>query len=150
MCCITRVRLGDRINTSLHHLLQRPRHAHAALRIHRLRHQTCDDRVPACREADAGQCRIIVNALRREIDRLIRQGYGECGIVNSLRVEAASHTDIDTETFGLSVPPRHRKVYAMPTAATSDCHRQSPPPQSRFVNAHLQVTNLGTLLDVLG
>lgn len=32
----------------------------------------CDVAAPACRELDAGQCRIIINDLRREIDRLRR------------------------------------------------------------------------------
>jgi hypothetical protein len=114
---------------------------------------------PVHETLDAGQCRIWLNELRREIDRL-RMGL-------DVRPEKVV-VDLSAEAHGLeyvgfyarcgemrenlSEPPTRPKLYAVePLAVMPDRRQPDPveqPPRIRVLN-HYHVTNLGTLLDVL-
>jgi len=65
------VRIEDRFNAIAHDPVRRLIKVHAQS-LARAAHRHSASVAPACCEADAGQCRIIINALRREIDRLLR------------------------------------------------------------------------------
>jgi hypothetical protein len=62
----------NRFNAIASHPVDRMIRVHAKSVIHGRKTARCEATAPVCREADARQCRIIVNALRREIDRLLR------------------------------------------------------------------------------
>lgn len=126
----------------------------------RLCHARCEV-APACREADAFQCRVVINAARREIDVLQRESGQLCNSLQWERWYSAfclqnQSSNVDTLMAGLpsASPPVDRKAYAMPLMdASIPSPSSNPEPLARCINpmnGHLQVTNLGTLLDVLG
>ena len=157
------VRIQDGFHP-IHHHHRHPRgpvetlirvHAHS-LKLARL-HRLCDHtshHCPGrdCHVADVGQFRIILNAARREIEELRRQ----CGVHWKPLIEppGVSPRFIDANPGAeLANPPRHRKAYAMPPVdhGRSVARVESAP--MRLAQQYLSyraVTNLGTLMDVLG
>jgi len=107
---------------------------------------------PASCEADATQCRVVINALRREIDRLqagIVQRYDlatDRADLNSFRCESPT-TVAATPSTDFS----RQSIFGVP--ALSDVGGCSPSDSvsmpSNEIQSWLRVTNLGTLLDVL-
>jgi hypothetical protein len=105
-----------------------------------------------CCESDAGQCRIIVNALRREIDRLMRgidRHRIDSLLVNrEITAHAQNHSQSSAPT---SVQRAARPPYAVsPIGACSDISSDANVlTQTQIIAARPMVTNLGTLLDAL-
>ena len=62
----------NRFNAIASNPIDRLIRVHAKSLAHAKQRNHCDEVAPACCESDARQCRIIINALRREIDRLLR------------------------------------------------------------------------------
>ena len=103
---------------------------------------------------DTRQCRLVVNALQREIDRL-RRGV-DCvdlcaGRLRPPPAECASGVE-DRIPGGPTSPPAVRKAYAPdPLGKPAPAAKMPPPPPLRiiFLDNFYHITNLGTLLDLL-
>jgi hypothetical protein len=111
----------------------------------------------ACRTGepcDARQCRLVVNALQREIDRL-RRGV-DCvdlcpGRLRPAPAERGAGVE-DRIPDGPSSPPAARKAYAPdPLGKPAPAPEVPPPPPLRIISLDnfYHITNLGTLLDLL-
>lgn len=108
------------------------------------------ERTTACPPTDARQCRIWLNEARREID-LLRGGLA---VDPATRTEVTRQPDPVRPDQADQVPkdmPEPRRLYAPKPIGEVDLPpRETPPPaQVAAVTSVLQVTNLGTLLDVL-
>jgi hypothetical protein len=62
----------NRFNAVASHPVDRMIRVHAKSLAHAKHCNRCDETAPAACESDARNCRIVINALRREIDRLLR------------------------------------------------------------------------------
>ena len=106
-----------------------------------------------CPVLDAGQFRILLNEARREIDRLRRQCDGiPCCSVPPLNDQDCYRPN-DSLSAELAKAPLHRKSYAMPIGdvGRSRLNESAGRVQcAHEIHSYLAVSNLGTLLDVLG
>lgn len=103
-----------------------------------------DDAAPACRESDAGQCRIVVNALRREIDRLAR-GFGPVPLNACWSKDSRDNCPIDE----LASPPDRTKHERPIIDRTTTIVRPAAPPPPPLIVLPLLTTNTGGLIDLL-
>ena len=115
-----------------------------------MRNRQARQAAPASQECDARRCRIVLNAARREIDRL-RRGVIQPAQADSFQPSLRS-MGVDTPPDPLASPPTGRMSYAPdPLGKPSDFRDVTPPDPAEIVRAmnYFHVTNLGTLLDVL-
>ena len=131
--------------------VQRIIHVHAKS-VKRARHNLrCCLPAFACPPMDVGQCRIVVNALRREIDRLLR-GIDRFDRYIPLNTSTSSnHNEGDSEFSRLAAPRQPRKLYAPAPLGQPLAHVPLPSTQrsgADIISAP-RITNLGTRLDVL-
>ena len=125
---------------------------HAASIAHAARYEGRRSRDADGAASDAGQCRIIVNDLQREIDRL-RRGL-DCVDVRLTAEPTAAADDNGLPSAGgdsYAVRSAGRKGYAPDPLgkAPPPSEDASPAPRPRPLANHFHVTNVGTLLDVL-
>jgi phage-related baseplate assembly protein len=105
-------------------------------------------------DASSGQCRILLDAAQREIDRL-RRGT-DCVQITSSQTSDKPFAPRIVEAPAVdshATPPQQRKAYAVDPLGRwlqSPSHDAAPPfPAPPLGLLLLQITNLGTLLDVL-
>jgi len=146
--------LGVRLDCDHHHFFHRP--VDQLIHVHQrsLALAGCDPCEPAATascETDSTRCRVLVNAMLREIDRLesgIMQRYDH----GSDWIDLSSWS-CESSMSVASTPPvaEHRNsIYGVPALgelAPGQTLRQIP--AGDVVVSWLRVTNLGTLLDVL-
>jgi len=148
------VEIGSHSNATAGHPVDRMIRVHAAS----MARAACFRRESAIagehKPSDARQCRIVVNALRREIDRL-RRGIDRVdirGAVTRAR-ECIAASDAGRDPCGPPAsPPPTRKAYAPdPLGKVRESAAIPPPPPPRVISIdnYYHITNLGTLLDVL-
>ena len=103
----------------------------------------------ASSECDSRQCRVIVNALEREIDQLRRGLFRPAG---ADLFEPSGRPGDDPAPDPLASPPRERKAYAPdPVGKPTEFHDAVPPdpPQvARSPSPH-HVPPLGNFLDLV-
>ncbi|UCD75702.1 MAG: hypothetical protein JSV91_02070 [Phycisphaerales bacterium] len=114
----------------------------------------------SCRWMDAGQCRILLNEARREIDRL-RRGEDRADLsltawrIRELEAELAARRQDDDENMApdpSASPPKQRMAYAndpIGKIPPPEAKVPSPPAPTIEIASYFHVTNLGTLLDAL-
>lgn len=147
------MRIENPINAIFPHPVHQPHHPHGhreSLTHIRHHHHVCELAHAAC-EADASKARIVINALRREIDRLAR-GIDETDPVR--RAEAFTFArDVDdgpTDTTGSAPPnPGSRSTWASSSEPAGYVVPPSPPDAPAVMIAPLLMTNTGTLIDLL-
>jgi len=149
-----RVEIGSPSNAMAEHPVDRMIRVHAASMARAAR---CLCESATAREnkpSDARQCRIVVNALRREIDRL-RRGIDRVdvrGAVTRAR-ECIAARDAGRDPCGppSSMPPTRKTYGPDPLGKVKEAAAIPPPPPPRVISIdnYYHITNLGTLLDVL-
>ena len=159
------MRIEDRFNAVASDRVGRVIRIHASS-LARAKHCHCNTATaPACREADAGQFRIILDAARREIERLrrhltptpysqsIRRGCPPCGWRSVDAAYAAGLFGARAASLGssaASATTHARKDYAPPAvgdiAAVEAAAKQAA--ASSPIENYQRITNFGTALDV--
>ena len=117
-------------------------------------HHACCPPLPECPPTDVGQCRIVVNALRREIDRLLR-GIDRFDRYIPVTLQTspkwAHRGEGNSEMSQIAGPNQRRKLYA--PAPLGQPLAPAPLPGTQIPGATIisapRITNLGTQLDVL-
>ena len=147
-CCSLYVHAENRFN--VFDPVERLIRVHAESLATALRNRQASETAPASRECDAGQCRIVLNAARREIDRLRR------GLVQPAQADmfqpSPHRLAHDVPPDPKASPPSDRKSYAPdPLGKPTEFRDVTPPDPAEIVRVvnYFHVTNLGTLLDVL-
>lgn len=110
----------------------------------------CESAHAAC-EADASKARYVINALRREIDRLAR-GIDETDPIRRAEAYSLSRDKDDgpTDTAGSAPPkPGSRSSWASIREPMRSVVPPSPPEVPTMMIAPLLMTNTGTLIDLL-
>jgi hypothetical protein len=122
-----------------------------ALAAHRRSRASMEQAGEPC---DSRQCRLIINDLQREIDRL-RRGFDCVDLYRPRRRSRALEGLEGTRDRCPELPPSGsaaRKAYApAPLGKPSPGPELPPPPPLRiiFLDNFYHITNLGTLLDLL-
>ncbi len=97
-------------------------------------------------ECDARRCRMVLDAARREIERLRDR------LVFAEQDRLARNRGEESAPDPLSAPPTERKAYAPDPPGKTPEHRDVTPPDPaelvRVLN-YFHITNVATLLDVL-
>ena len=150
MCFMLGVRLDCDHHHSFHGPVDRLMHVHQrSLALTGC--DPCESAAIASCESDSTRCRVLVNAMLREIDRL------ESGIVQRYnhgpdRIDLSSWS-CESSMSVASTPPvaEHRNsIYGVPALGELAPDQTSRAiPADDVVVSWLRVTNLGTLLDVL-
>jgi hypothetical protein len=149
-----RVESGSTSKTMIGHPVDRMIRVHAAsvARAARCRRESAIAGAPG--PSDARRCRIVVNALRREIDRL-RRGIDRvdlCGAATRARECFAAPAAGRNPCGPPASPPPARKGYAPdPLGKVREAAAIPPPPPPPVISIdnYCHITNLGTLLDML-
>lgn len=113
-------------------------------------HHVCESGHASC-EADASKARYVINALRREIDRLAR-GIDETDPVRRAEafMFAREEDEGPTDTAGSAPPkPGVRSAWASTMEPARYVVPPSPPDAPTLMIAPLLMTNTGTLIDLL-
>ncbi|MDY7109151.1 MAG: hypothetical protein SYC29_11005 [Planctomycetota bacterium] len=103
---------------------------------------------------DPRQCRLVVNDLKRTIERL-RRGFDCIDLCGTARRGCAiGEADARGDRWSAPAPaaPAARKAYAPdPLGKPTPAPELPPPPPPRFIflDSVYRITNVGTLLDVL-
>ena len=147
-------RLGVRLDCDHHHFFHGP--VDRLIHVHQrsLASASCDPCEPAATascDADSTRCRVLVNAMLREIDRL------ESGIVQRydhgpdwIELSSRSCEPSMSVTTTPSVAEHRSTIYGVPALGELAADESSRPiAADDVVVSRLRVTNLGTLLDVL-
>lgn len=153
-CRLQGVGIDAPSNPRCEHPVDRMIRVHAASQALAARNREQSAAGRASEPRDARQCRLVVNALKREIDRL-RRGI-DCVEIGDARLRSRP---VDCE-MGLEArlpdmptsPPAARKAYAPdPLGKPAPAPEMPPPPPLRIISLdnHYHITNLGTLLDLL-
>lgn len=166
MCDWFDVQIENRFQAMATEPVERVIRVHAASLEKARRAGRCDVVAPAARESDAGQARIVINALRREIDRLLRgidridprshRCQGAASAFENRGVDNRAYENDQTaiELLQLASAERPRRTYAVaalgaPLAALASMTSQNmyaaAPPQLHATH----MDSLGALIDVL-
>ncbi|MHC4413847.1 MAG: hypothetical protein ACYS0G_01045 [Planctomycetota bacterium] len=146
--------VGNRFQAITNDPLERLIRVHTESLATAMRNRQAREAASVARECDARQGRIVLNAARREIDRLRRGLFraAEAALLRQPVREILIDAPSDPAPEPRASPPAERKSYAPAPIGQPTVFPDATPPDPsevvRVVNP-FHVTNLGTLLDIL-
>ena len=160
VCNVWSVRIEDRFNSIAHDPVQRMIRVHARSLAKAARTRVCRDVAPAACESDAMQCRIIINALRREIDRLMRgidrfdsgSCHGGCRPDSCDGLRFAGTSDQRSEFSSLASARLAPRLYAVAAVGDVAGRAQACSPAGATQGGQLasnSVSDVGAVIDLL-